>query len=256
MSNGYWDEIVTGIQDSHPMEAWRAYMYQVYLNLIQNWLSIPGKTALKTDLFEEAVSPHAPFFNLGDRAVGLDISWKVVRSARARIASSSDRLLAADLRHIPLLSEKVDCILSGSSLDHFSEASDLNQGLSELARILRPGGILVLTLDNPHNPLVWMRNHLPYRMLNKIGIVPYYVGKTLDKKSAKVKLESLGFSVSEIRSVAHVPRAPAIWMVRVAERFRWKTDWMKTFFQSFEQIGNWPTAYLSGYYLAIRAVKR
>ena len=65
MSNGYWDEIVTGIQDSHPMDAWRAYMYHVYLNLIQDWLPVNGKTALKTDLFEEAVSPHAPFYDLG-----------------------------------------------------------------------------------------------------------------------------------------------------------------------------------------------
>jgi SAM-dependent methyltransferase len=237
------------------LSAWRAYMHQVYSQLIREWLHPDGKIVLKTDLFEEAVSSHAPFSELGARAIGLDVSWKVVKSAQERIGPNTYRLFTADLRHIPLLSEKVDCILSGSSLDHFSVASDLDQSLSELARILQPGGILVLTLDNPHNPLIWIRNHLPFHLLNRLRIVPYYVGKTLSRGEAQSKLESYGFTISHVQAVVHVPRAPAIWMVRIAERYQWNADWMQSLFQSFEGMSKWPTRFLSGYYLAIHAVK-
>lgn len=254
MSQRYWDEVVAEIQDSRPMHAWRAYMHRVYQRLIHDWLDPKGKVALKTDLFEEAVTPFCPLSDLGENAIGIDISWKVAHSAREN-SNHSNRFLVADLRNIPFQAGFVDRILSGSSLDHFSETADLDKGLSELARILRPGGILVLTLDNPHNPLIWIRNHLPFRLLNELGIVPYYVGKTLSRNALRTQLQSLGFTVSDVRAVAHAPRAPAIWMVRIAERFQWNTDSLQAFLQGFEQMQKWPTRFVTGYYLAVRAVK-
>jgi SAM-dependent methyltransferase len=232
-------------------------MRDVYRRLILEWLDTANeKIRLKTDLFEEAVSSFNPLSDLGEGSLGFDVSLNVVQSAHAALPQDKAfKLLVADLRKIPLEPRSVGGILSGSSLDHFSTVSDLHQGLSELERILAPGGILVLTLDNLHNPLIWIRDHLPFPILNKLGIVPYYFGKTLRREEVRQKLNSLGFDVSYMTAVAHAPRAPAIWTVRIAERFGWRHDWLLKFLPQFEALENWPTRYLTGYYLALRAVK-
>ena len=124
MSQRYWDEVVVEMQDARPMHAWRAYMHQIYQRLIREWLNPKGNLALKTDLFEEAVTPFCPLSDLGDNAIGIDISWKVAHLAQEN-SNHSNRFLVADLRNIPLQAGFVDRILSGSSLDHFSETVDL-----------------------------------------------------------------------------------------------------------------------------------
>jgi SAM-dependent methyltransferase len=166
--------------------------------------------------------------------------------------------VVGDLRQIPLRSGCVSRVLAGSSLDHFPDRADIATGLAELARTLAPGGVMVLTLDNPHNPIVWLRNHLPFAWLNWLGLVPYYVGKTYGRREARERLEALGFSVTELTAVAHAPRAPAIWLAALAgrPRGRWMAAGLERVLWSFEALGRWPTRYRSGYYLALRAVKR
>src|SRR5205085_1532177 len=69
-----------------------------------------------------------------------------------------------------------------------------------------PGGLAVVTLDNPRNPLVALRNALPFRPL---VLVPYYVGATLGPRGLGAALESVGFAVEELAAVMHVPRIAA-----------------------------------------------
>lgn len=251
----YWDEVVGQFRRAGALDAWHRYMHGVYGGLIADWLPPDGQRRLKTDLFEEAVGRTRPLADLGPGSIGLDVSLEVARQARAHLRGVQCSCLVADLRAIPLRSGSMPGILSGSSLDHFTRREDLSAGLSELGRVLAPGGTLILTLDNPHNPLIRLRNRLPFRTLEAWGLVPYYVGVTLDRHEASQALAAIGLRVVEVRVVAHAPRAPAIWVVRIAERLGWSTATVPRRLSGFDVLGQWPTRYLTGYYLAFRAVK-
>ena len=257
---GYWEQIHHRMQAVSPMPVWRAYMRQVYADLIHRWLpeSWPGM-ALKTDLFEESVGPHEPFSELGPRAVGVDVSLAVVKAASDRFVASGGKqhFAVGDLRHVPLRSGSVRRILSGSSLDHFQDRADIGRSLGELARVLAPGGVLALTLDNPENPVVWLRNHLPFWWLNRLGLVPYYVGDTYGRREAVAQLEALGLTVTHTAALAHAPRLPAIWLAIAAEHFRLPrfAGVLARALRACERLGRLPTRYWTGYYLALRAEK-
>jgi SAM-dependent methyltransferase len=233
-------------------------MQRVYERLVGRWLppSSAGR-GLKTDLFEEAVTSRHLLPTLGQGSVGLDCSPATVVAARERLRAAVGRHLfvVGDLRAIPLRANAVARILAGSSLDHFQHKADIATSLAELARVLSPGGTLVLTFDNPHNPAVWLRNRLPFAWLNRVGLVPYYVGKTYGRAEACAHLESLGLAVKEVTAVAHVPRAPAIWLVALAERLT-RAPLLAWAFDAFERLERWPTRYRTGYYLAFRVEKR
>jgi ubiquinone/menaquinone biosynthesis C-methylase UbiE len=255
----YWDQVVAKTAHGTPLDIWRSYMRKVYGNLIADCSEAFAGTGMKTDLFEEAVSEHAPIRDLANDSIGLDGSLAVVQAAKQRLpaAAKSYRLLVADLRRLPLKSEIVSCILSGSSLDHFATKGEIATSLSELVRVLTPGGVLIITFDNPHNPVVWLRNHLPYNLLHRFGLVPYYVGATYDREEARTQLERLGMSVTHSTCVAHVPRAPFIWLVTLMERFGWQrlNVPLTRMLNKFEKLGDTRTRYRTGYYLALRAVK-
>jgi len=258
---GYWDGVLDEMLATPPIEAWRAYMRRVYVELVRRWLSpSAGGLGLKTDLFEEAVTPHEVLSQLGPGSVGVDVSPAVAVAARRRLSVRDEGHLfvVGDLRRVPLRSGSMARVLAGSSLDHYADKADIGTSLAELARLLAPGGVLLLTLDNPHNPAVWLRNHLPFRILKQVGLVPYYVGATYGREEARAHLEALGLEVTDVDAVAHAPRAPAIWLAALADRriAGLSPARLERFLWSFEAMGRWPTRHWTGYYLALRAEKR
>ncbi|MGI8497454.1 MAG: class I SAM-dependent methyltransferase [Gemmatimonadaceae bacterium] len=255
----YWDAVLDDASHSAPIDAWRSYMQGVYRRLIRDWLPVARQGhGLKTDLFEEAVTPYHLLPDLTP-AIGIDYSLAVARSARRRLASDGSLPLCVvgDLRRLPFRSDAVERILSGSSLDHFLEKAEIATSLRELARVLTPGGTLVVSFDNPHNPVVWLRNHLPFGLLNRLGLVPYYVGATYRRDEARQQIHAVGLTVTAVTAVAHVPRAPAVWVAALVARARSQrlNAIVTRLFGVFEVLGRWPTRYRTGYYLAIRAAK-
>ena len=82
----------------------------------------------------------------GARVVALDASAAMVRLARARLGESAT-LLRADLaRPLPLADASFDLVLSSLTL-HYLE--DWLAPLREFARVLRPGGRLILSTHHP-----------------------------------------------------------------------------------------------------------
>jgi SAM-dependent methyltransferase len=257
----YRDEVMTQTWRWAPLDQWRAYMGRVYGGLVGRWLAHPcSGRAMKIDLFEEAVASHHLLPTLGPGSLGLDCSSATVVAARPRLRAAGGRHLfvIADSRELPLRASAFARILAGSSLDHFSSKSDIATSLAELARVLSPGGTLAVTFDNPHNPVVWLRNRLPFTWLNRLGLVPYCVGETYGHVEARTQLESLGLAVVEVTAIAHAPRAPAIWLVTLTERLNAirLRRLLAPALDAFERLERWPTRYRTGYYLALRAEKR
>ncbi len=201
LDHGYWD----GLADQHDSlpTAWRRHARAEHLALLRTWIGEPQGLWLKTDLFEErnphrALLPHLR----SARWLGSDLSPGV---ARAATHTGTAPAVAADVRALPLGDGAVDGILSTSTLDHFDDTAEIDRSLVELRRVLAPGGDLVLTLDNPGNPLIRLRNALPPRLARRTGLVPFTVGATYDEADGRAALERAGFRVLRSAHLLHVP---------------------------------------------------
>lgn len=257
----YWDEVAEKIQAGPPLNEWRYYMRSVYRRLLRNWVKdIDRSRGLKTDLFEEAVSPYHLLSDLGPQSVGIDCSLTIVRVTRERLQANvaQQPVLTADLRQLPFQSDVFQYILSGSSLDHFARKDDIAVSLAELARVMTPQAVMVITFDNPHNPLVRLRNSLPFALVHRLKLVPYYVGATYSRAEASEQFAAAGLTVTHVTAVVHAPRVLAIWLVTLAERLGWPRleTLIRNALESFERLEQLPTRFYTGHYLAFRVEKR
>jgi ubiquinone/menaquinone biosynthesis C-methylase UbiE len=80
----------------------------------------------------------------GHRVVGVDASPEMLAKARARVPDADFRL--GDLRRLPVDAASVDLVVCALALTH---VPDLAPAVDELARVLRPGGRLVLSDFHP-----------------------------------------------------------------------------------------------------------
>ncbi len=70
-----------------------------------------------------------------------DLSPEMLRRAKLRITSRVPRFLAADLSHLPFADGSFDCVTCGYVIEHLP---DVRAGLREVARVLSPGGRMLL----------------------------------------------------------------------------------------------------------------
>jgi len=241
----YWEQVSTEWQQTQPDQLWRAHSDAVNRQWLASWW--PQRSvnrALKTDMFDEAV---------GEGVFGL-------LKSRARFAVGMDIALAtkpsvgADVRQLPFAEGVFDVIVSNSTLDHFETEEELVASLRELRRVLRPGGELLLTLDNAANPLVAIRNVIPFPLLHRLGLTPYRVGFTCGPRRLRRLLHEAGFKGVEMAALLHCPRVFAVKRARAvqqsgdaARREQFLNGLMK-----WERLARWPTRWLTGYFVAVR----
>ncbi|MEE4293268.1 MAG: methyltransferase domain-containing protein [Xanthomonadales bacterium] len=254
----YWDDIGRSFNAAASENLWRSHSDRVNRNLLAAWLGKHRRSSLlKTDLFDEAVSKGL-FPCLEERAdevSGIDISPQCVEMAGRRYPGFN--VSRADVRDLPFEDGRFDCIFSNSTLDHFDHRKDIVAALSELFRVLRPGGELIVTLDNLQNPLIALRNALPFEWLKKLGLVPYFVGKTAGRRGLTRILNESGFIVDETKAILHCPRVLAVPLARRCQErsnaagqqrlLEWLAAW--------ERLADWPTAGFTGHFIAALARK-
>jgi ubiquinone/menaquinone biosynthesis C-methylase UbiE len=194
-----WDAAANTVDGLPP--GWRRHARLAHLSLINSWIGDVSGVWLKTDLYEETMPTRALVPHLSGSWVGMDISPEVVRRTEDLVSW----VVACDVRRLPFRDAAFDGILSTSTLDHFSDPDDIFRSLIELRRVLRPEGRLILTLDNPSNPLIRLRNALPERLREATGLVPFFVGSTLSDREGKGALKKAGFRVMAVRYLLHAP---------------------------------------------------
>lgn len=255
----YWDAVAEAWAKSRPHGLWRAHSDAVNIALLGPWLAgQPAGRLLKTDTFDEAASPglYPLLARHAEQVHGIDISTIALKAARDRYAQM--RITGADVRRLPFAPESFDTVLSNSTLDHFDSRDQISASLCELRRVLRPGGTLLLTLDNLANPLVAVRGCLPFVLLHRMGILPYQVGVSCRPGELREVVEAAGFEVVEITAVMHCPRVVAVAMAGLVE---WlggaRTQrWFLRRLMDFERMRRWPTRFRTGHFIAIRAIAR
>jgi len=255
----YWDAVARMWQEARPKTLWRAYSDAVNAALFARWLP-PGKVdhLLKTDLFDESLNDglYPLLASRAKRVVGMDISSLTVQAAKSR--HNGLQATAADVRLLPFADGTFDVIVSNSTLDHFESQDEIVISLRELYRVLRVDGQLLLTLDNLANPVIALRSVLPFRLLNRLNIVPYYVGATFGLSRLRNNLEQVGLEVLDVSAVMHFPRIFTMAIARMLERHAGRKiqRHFLHFLMTFEHLSRWPTRYWTGYFVAVRAIKK
>jgi len=263
-----WDAMAAVWLERPPEGLWRRHSDAVNAALVERWLPAGLDRALKTDLFDEAVGEglvHA----LAARAahvVGVDLNPAIAEAARRR--HRSVETVVADVRSLPFEAESFDAVVSNSTLDHFDDEAEIAAAIHELGRVLRPGGRLLLTLDNPANPVLALAKALPRQRLNRawraagrgtarVGLVPYYVGSTLSRGAMRQRARAAGLEPVAETTLVHAPRFAAVMVAALLEGRRPETqERFLSALAACERLRATPLARFTAHLNALLAVKR
>jgi ubiquinone/menaquinone biosynthesis C-methylase UbiE len=85
----------------------------------------------------------------------LDRSPAMLRAAEARLGSGRTRMIAGDLDCDAMPTGSYDIVTAAHLLEHLP---DPDAALARMARLLKPGGLLILAVSRPHwcSRLVWL----------------------------------------------------------------------------------------------------
>jgi SAM-dependent methyltransferase len=93
---------------------------------------------------------HAQYLaSLGYSVIGVDSSPQMLAVAKAKLPGADFR--DGDLRHMPVADRHVDVVVCALALEHVPELAPV---LAEFARVLRPGGHLVISDSRTERPMV------------------------------------------------------------------------------------------------------
>ena len=102
---------------------------------------------------------------LPERIAGVDIAERIVETARARVPRAD--LRQANLETLPFDDRTFDLVLSSQVIEHVLDAPT---AVGELARVLRPGGRLVISTDNADNRITRVLNAPRNAIVGLLGL--------------------------------------------------------------------------------------
>jgi SAM-dependent methyltransferase len=253
----HWEAMAdTGLAELS-IPVWRRFCDELHQGILSDWTA--GRhfaSALKTDLFDEAVGEglFGWLSAVSDRVEGIDVASGIVAQAAQRHPGLIAR--QADVRHLEDHSAgSFDLIVSNSTLDHFPHEHDLTVALCELARTLRPGGLFFVTLDNPRNPVVALRNRLTRPWMGSTSLVPYFMGHTVPLAELTRRLTASGLQVERTGYLMHVPRLLCLHACRLVSVDSWVGSALLRCMHACELWNRLPTRCRTGHFSAVLARK-
>ncbi len=229
---------------------------EVHQRLVRRWLNgAAPHSVLKTDVFEEAFGRDQLLFDLFPKAglvVGMDIDPTHAAAAQHNAPPRPFAFLVTDVRRTAFRPSSFDVILSNSTLDHFDTAAELRSALDELARLLRPGGTLIVTLDNPRNPFYRI-----LRWLSRRRFAPFSLGCTASRRQLNAWLEASGLIVTTNDWLIHNPRllSTALFLALRRTLGRSADPLIRALLGLFSLLGRLPTRSLTACFVAACAHK-
>ena len=264
-SAAHWEQVAAEGPDGKAPTTWRRHCDRLNRELVERCLP-PGAergaraerrgSILKTDCFVESLGEGLlpTLAARSEHVVAVDVSPTAVE--RATVRHPALEAVVADVRALPFADDAFDAVVSNSTLDHFASQAELEAALRELRRVLRPGGTLVISLDNPANPVVGVRNLLPARLRYGSGLVPYFVGATAGPWRLPRLLDAAGFDVDATGTLMHCPRVLAVPLAARADTAHRGRARLLTALHAFEALERTPLRRHTGHFVWARATAR
>jgi SAM-dependent methyltransferase len=101
------------------------------------WLTRRARSVVATDLYDEAWAEQAPPTMLSDPGAHATCPWDPRRLLVERM----------DARELRFEDHSFDGVFSASAIEHFGSYDDVRRALTEVRRVLRPGGIAALSTE-------------------------------------------------------------------------------------------------------------
>ncbi len=140
------------------------------------------------------------------RVAGVDISERILETARSR---TSAELRQANLEALPFANGEFDLVLCSQVIEHVLDAV---AAVRELARVLRAGGVLIVSTDNEHNVVSRVLNAPRTGLVRLLG---------LRGRRGRVESPATPYSRSSFRALV----AGAGLEVEQLETFRFQLMW-------------------------------
>lgn len=139
------------------------------------------------DLLDAGCGPGVLLRHLVDtrpadfRMTGCDQSAAMIKVARERLADAADlRLTVADIEKLPFPEGSFDVVVAMGVLEY----TDARRALRELARVIRPGGLVVVTMLNPRSPYRLFEWSVYWPAVRLLGRVERWAGTPPERRHA------------------------------------------------------------------------
>lgn len=158
------------------MESYR-YIYEILRR------EVPEKTVLD---YGCGHGMHAvPITRFGGKVTGVDLSEESLKIAKQR-ATKEDlgdkiKLVVGDCEALPFADQSFDIVFDGGTFSSL----DIEKAFSEIARVLKPGGLLIGIETLGHNPLANFKRWINKKRGIRTGWAADHIMKISDIKSAQ-----------------------------------------------------------------------
>lgn len=139
--------------------------------------------------------------------IGAELDWPVIKKAQQNVAHLGIPLHNADFYNLPYAANSFDAVIASEILEHLH---DDVAALREAYRVLKPGGVVAITVPHANYPFWWdpinktlealFNRHIQHGPL--AGIWANHV-KLYTMPALRTAAEQAGFIVEEERSFTH-----------------------------------------------------
>ncbi len=133
----------------------------------------------------------------GFSVISADLSMEAVKVTRDTLTGAGRPacVVNADAESLPLPDESVDVCICGLLLHHFR---NLDKVVSEIRRVVRPGGVVVAIDANAHNPFAW----LFFNVIHRFRPLPHLTPNQRALRAGEIRRSfKTGFESFEFDSV-------------------------------------------------------